>query len=401
MVNAHGICGAHASRHPDHRMAVGRPSVIAGLLLLCLGGLVHAQQHTHSLTSGSACSSCSIRVIERLTIGSQSDPEIGGGMVRAAFGADSTLYVISDLLASPGVRTYSSTGKYTRLVGRLGQGPGEFRHAWRIASSQVGELFVHDIDGTVQVYGADGRFRRVLRGLIRPVTDPVVIGDTLIAIVAGTTRPRSIPDRDVILYSAATGEVVGGTGPASDLQPGEPRPIAAVFPSSTGRLWILERPGAGTNALERWTVSGEIELRIQPVSGWHHGVRGAPRTTNATIGRVWEDTARGLLWIKSQVSDPSYRDPFPSPQPGQPYPRYYFDAGEMNRRWNSIITVFDIARGLAVAHLLLDEHVYQFLADGRLVTMRESDDGYQWMEILRLQLTGYSSDHQTLGAHRF
>jgi hypothetical protein len=375
--------------HQLQSVPVGRALAIAGLPLLCFSAIVHGQ--TRALTGASACPACSIQVVERLPIGSPSDPEIGGGMVRATLGADATIFVISDLLDSPGVRRYSAAGKYAGLAGRFGQGPGEFRHAWRITSNRIGELYVHDIDGTVQVFGSDGRFRRVLRGLIRPVTDPIIIDDTLLAIVAGSTRPRAVPDRDVILYSAVTGEVAGGTGPVSDLRPGQPKPVAAVFPSSNGRVWILERAGGGgANAIERWTISGTVELRIEPAPGWHGGVRGAPRAANASVGRVWEDTDRGLLWIKSQIADPAYRDPFSAPRPGQPYPRYYFDAGEMNRRWNSIITVFDIARGLAVAHLHLDQHVYDFLGDGRIVTMKESDDGYQWVEILRLQLAGYS-----------
>lgn len=359
--------------------------MVAGLLASV--GAASAAAQVVEVGGAAVCATCRIVIEDRLVLGAADDPEIGGAMVRAALGNGGRVHVISDLLPSPGIRTYDAGGRYSGLVGRPGAGPGEFRHAWRIATGAGGELYVHDTSGLVQVFGPDGGFRRTLRGPVLPSADPVIVGDSLLVIVSAGIRPTEVSDRDVFVYRADTGRLVGGTGP--HVPADGRRASLAVFASGRERIWILHRPG-GEHGLERWTLSGTRQLRMTFTPGWHSAVPGAARASGATVGRVWEDTSHGLLWMKSQVDDPSYRSPFPEPRPGEPFPRYWFDAGEMNRRHDSIISVIDISRGVVLAHLYLDEHVYQFLEDGRLVTMRESEDGYQWVELIRLGLAGHT-----------
>lgn len=48
----------------------------------------------------------------------------------------------------------------------------------------------------------------------------------------------------------------------------------------------------------------------------------------------------------------------------------------------------DPDRGQVLAHRMLDAYVHAVLLDGRLVVMDEAESGYQWAEVLRLELVG-------------
>lgn len=98
-----------------------------------------------------------VELVERLRVGALSGPteEIFGNVSSVAIGAEGTLYVLDTQV--PAIRRYDATGEYLGVVGREGEGPGEYRQPMDIEALPNGGLAVWDA-GTlrVSVFGPDG-----------------------------------------------------------------------------------------------------------------------------------------------------------------------------------------------------------------------------------------------------
>lgn len=356
-----------------------------------LAGLTLASCDSQSvtITGQSVCNACEIVVAGRLALGSSSDSAGPAGPSRVALGRpDNSFYVVSDQLPAMGVIMYSADGRYLGRLARRGQGPGEIARAARVASAGNGELFVYDLAGSaIHVFGPDREYRRTLRGIAQPVDDPLIIGDSIVVVQTGSTRPRNAPDRDVVLYDARSGVLIRGMGPRSDLRPDQAPAVNHVAQSEGAMLWLVQ---TASDRIERWSLGDEPVVSFQWAEGWARFARPSGSEPRAMLARAWEDPQTGLLWVASTARNPGYRPP-PAPPvtPGQPLPSGHLDPQQLNARLNTIISVVDVARHALLAHLEIDEYVHQFLPDGRLVVMKEADDGNQRIEVVRLQLRGY------------
>ncbi len=357
------------------------------VLLLAWPGLASAQP----ISGRPHCPQCEIVVSERLALGAVTDEAGPAGLSWVALGlSDGAFHVVSIQLPAVGVLVYASDGGFVGPLARRGQGPGELGLPSRLASSPNGEVFVYDLAGSsVHVFGSHRAFRRMFRGVVPPEV-AVVIGDTILVVLAGSARSREVPDREVVVYDARSGTAIRGIGPQSDLRPDRSSTVTHVAGSSDESIWLVR---AGDRLIERWSLQGERIASIEWSADWLRSARpGAADDRGARLLHVWEDSRTGLLWVTSTVRDPDYRPP-PEGLPARgPLPSGYLDPRQVNARLNTVISVIDLDRGEAVAHLEIDEHVHQFLVDGRVTVMREADNGHQWIEVLRLELRGYP-DH--------
>jgi hypothetical protein len=341
------------------------------------------------LSGQAVCSTCEIVVADRLALGALSDPAGPAGPSRVALGrSDNSFYVLSDQVPVMGVIVYSAEGRYAGALARRGQGPGEIMLAARVASAASGELYVYDLArSSIHVFGPDRDFRRTLHGIVQPIGDPLVLGDSIIAVLTGTARPRNASGQPVVLYDARSGALIRGMGPSSDLRPDQVPALNHIAQSEGATLWLVH---AASGRIERWSLADQPVVSFRFADNWARFARASGAEPRATISRAWEDPQTGLLWITSVARDPGYRPP-PGPPvlPGQPLPRGILDPQQVNARVNTIISVVDVRRRAVVAHFEIAEHVHQILPDGRLVVMQEADDGYQWIEVITLQLRGY------------
>lgn len=86
-----------------------------------------------------------------------------GPNVDAGFTPDSSLWVT----AGPEVVVLDRLDRLQRRVGRSGDGPGEFRLAFRLGISADGTPFVSDFSGRLSQFAADGRLTRSIASLAR------------------------------------------------------------------------------------------------------------------------------------------------------------------------------------------------------------------------------------------
>lgn len=339
------------------------------------------------LSGEPSCQACEIRIADRVVLGSMDDSVSPSGRSQVILGEDGGFFLISEQLSLPGVLRYGPDGSFRGVLGRQGQGPGEMGRPWRLGGTSGGVLYVFDaLLSAVHVFGPDGEWERTLRPVVNPIQGPVPVGDSVMALVAASTGPSAAAGHDVVLYDARSGELLGGMGPERPPEAGRTRVVTSLAPARDGALWL----GQGSlGVLERWTLSGERTSLLEWAEGWPRFARPDGGTGAFLGGHLWEDPGSGLLWVVSSSPNPSYvASPEDTVLPGQPLPVGFLDPAALNNRHRTIVTVVDPDRGQVLAHRMLDAYVHAVLLDGRLVVMDEAESGYQWAEVLRLELVG-------------
>jgi hypothetical protein len=145
---------------PTREMLVKAAPTIkrAAILLVCVASQSQAQQ-TVRIPTADVPLSLGARVA--FTVGSDDghEAEAFGSVGGVTFDAAENLYVLDRVNAR--VVVFDSTGRFVRMFGRRGRGPGEFGAPQHITTTASGEIAVTDVGNrAVLVFGADGRFRR-------------------------------------------------------------------------------------------------------------------------------------------------------------------------------------------------------------------------------------------------
>ena len=342
----------------------------------------------HPISGNPSCASCRIEVAGRVSLGSRNDSVSVPDSPRVAVGRDGLFYAVSARRALAGPLIYDSRGALRRPMGRRGSGPGEFGPTSSVAVAPSGELYVRDIQTGLQVFGADGTFRRNLP-LPHASFNMALIGDSVVAI-AGGTRPAAAPDRSVHLYSAKSSKLIAGIGPAMDLRRDRPPALVFVAPSGADGLWLVQEG----QTISRWTLAGTKTIQFDWQTGWlgqlDRRYARVPAQQAGPLYLVWEDTRNRLLWVLSKVADPDFKDTMAPLKEGAPIPPEMYSAKRYNDLSNSVVSVIDLARNVLISSTVLPESVYHWTEDGRAVVMQEATDGYAWIEVLSLRLTGFS-----------
>ncbi len=332
---------------------------------------------------------CTIPLTERLRL----DPDAAQGPVpgwpRVAVVQSGMLFLASELEA--GLRVYRRDGTPVfDWADSIGQLP-----VIRIVAGRTGELFLDGGQIGILVFGPAGDYRRQLSYVPSPLTNLVVVGDTVLAVVGGR-RPLQAPDRAVHLYSAVTGAFIRGLGPIEDLRPGQLPGTVSVAVSGDSALWMIHPP----NRASRWALDGSLINALRWDAGWMSFVDEGFSSVDAEDGHVlhdlWDDPARGLLWVLSVVDDPRAQNTLPPARGTETIPASFFDPSRLNRSKTSIISVLDTVNWDIVAHRSIDEAGYQFLTDGRVLIMVHESNGSTAVELLSFGLScstgGFSSN---------
>lgn len=363
----------------------------AAVLWISASGL--AAQDTRVVTGVPTCTTCVIREVDRVPLGSRDDTNVAvAGIARAAQDGCGTVYLQFDMAPASFVPAYDGTsGVFLRTIGRRGEGPGEMIRAWRIAASSD-ELFVQDQRGLINVFTPAGRFSRLLRDVSIPLLDLEVLGDTLLAGVGSTPRAGVEGGSLVHLYDAETGEFVRGTGPAPPPTTSHRGDVVSVTSADEGGVWMIERP----NRISRWSAAEGRRLdALEFASDWLGHVDGRLQAIRADEGYVlhdlWLDPVHALLWVVSVVDDPATSASGTSSTAPGPVGQARFGPAHLNRVKTTIISVVDPGQASVLAHYEMDEAAMQVIRDGRVVVMQADSDGFEWVELVRLRLSGLPS----------
>jgi len=285
---------------PCARPGAARRTVVCFALSLVLAGEVVSQAR-HEIPSELLCPACSIEASHVVTL---YDPDGSTSpQLIASVAVDSEdRYYVTPLFSRGEVAVYDATGRLAKVVGRSGDGPGEFRLPVLVGVDGFDSVHVFEpTRRSIFTPGAES-FSRLTNHHEVVVQQALTLrnGDDIVQNVRALNLAEPLH-----LIESTSGTVVRSFGAA------EPEPIETRTPlgfyrqiaEGSAGVWV-----ARTNRyyVERWTRTGELALVLsravnwfKPWDGvWSHPYRFRPEPR---LRAIWEDE-QGRVWIVVQVA---------------------------------------------------------------------------------------------------
>ena len=291
---------------------------------------------------------------------------------------------------------YAANGRYLGTLGRLGDGPGEYRNAKMLLHGPGDSVTILSSNTMAVISTASGMGRSAPIGMTVMPDALTRLSDN--RLVFNTHYPRSpsfvMLGRD-LKQEAAFGPVMA-SGPDKDGNFDEP--IHRLAASRLGGFWAAKIEYV--RRIERWLPNGAVAQRLDSLVPWF------PRYTSrdATFQDGWrvvftrrplprvlsiqEDVA-GRIWVLGSAADRQWT-PAPDVPPLTTYEEYqaYVPATDPHRHADAIVDVIDGSSGRSLGAWRFHECFSSFAASGIVLRMREDDDGVRVAEAWRLELQG-------------
>lgn len=347
---------------------------------IIVGPTTADSQSRSAIVGGPVCAQCRIEFQVIATLGGPSDSvdlDLHSRVVRDKHGR---FYTVP---TRPGkVAVYEEDGRLTAVVGRLGDGPGEFRSVSSIAIGPGDSLFVFS-SPRVTVFSPSGRFvrTRMIPGSFRVRSAAVLADGSMIlqglvnsAAEFGLPFHRLPPAGDVLRSFGAPADASFVWRSVYD----EARRFATAGDSV---LWSSK---LSHYLLEEWTLDGSARRSIERKVEWFAPWTWTPgRETDVRIaapdphisGVTVDDS--GLLWVSAQVKDQAWRQRRPSETP--------IGAAEYAEAVDTMIEVIDPARPALLASRRLPGVIWMIDSDLAAEYVEDSA-GFTIVRVLRLRL---------------
>lgn len=320
-----------------------------------------ADPHRHTIQSA-----------RTVTIGSADGPDLlEYHPVTVAIDSRGRFY-LTTALALHEVKVFDGSGRFLRVIGREGEGPGEFRRISALVITPGDSLYVLD-NGNSRLTAFSPA-----HGMVR--TAPLPFGvdypkvhylpNDLLLVNANVRTPEllGLPLHIV----APDGEHVRSFGSTD-------RAFRPDFPQFLRRWTALSRDGTVWSAypkqyvLERWTRSGRLVERLTVEAEWfepylefRYPTPDQPAFPN--VQSIYEDAA-GLIWCALVVPDEDWAEGLGEPRVSEGQP--YYEVEDLAAVYDTRLDVIDPRTRRVLASHLLDGYPIQFLADGKMITYRE------------------------------
>ena len=295
---------------------------------------------TKRISPSSNCDGCSIELFRVATISDSIERgALPDQMIHTMGDPSRGIFVTSRERTK--VFAFRSAGQSVSVIGRAGDGPGEFRSARRLFVGPGDSLFVSDWgNGRISVFSPDDKFVRTQR---LPNFPSFALDDGRFVV---TDQLESGRGERPLLLMGKDGALVGSFGP--EIPSG--RPPQRLFerrlgaPARDGGVWAVA-PGRYT--LERWdAATGALRASIPIHTAWFAETAAWPADERvrppAVIESLWEDRD-GLVWFLIRVADSHWK-----PR-AQPNVERAVDAVEYDQTYDWMVEVVDPRSGAVLA----------------------------------------------------
>jgi hypothetical protein len=363
-------------------------TILPALFLLFFQPDLHAQTvETIVIPPDPVCLECFVQVELVVSLGEE-DGEGFLDFPRAAAVSSDHYFIVNSSLASE-IRVFDLDGRFERVLGRAGEGPGEYRVILGLNVSKGDSLHVTDMVNLRRtVLSPDLEVARSHRLPTRPVLRgclPLEDGGCLLngMVFTNTGKMRLLHRLDV------NGKVVrsfSDSVPASiEMRAGPTATVRTpVLMDETTIIaahlsdFILEEHDLGLGDPRR--------LFLLTDRDWRSNTPTAPPGTYPGIMDVRVDD-QGRLWLLVRVGDPNWEEVVEQRRPGLGR-RAPPKVGDLNGYWDSVIEVIDLETRRVLARERLPQYFTQFLESGDLVGFRITQDYGAVVEVYDLQLRG-------------
>ena len=273
----------------------------------------------------------------------------------------------------PRIRFYTSGGRLESIVGRGGEGPGEYWQPMPVVELPNGRLAVFDDrNGRLSILEADGTFlnsahfpHEVL--LAHPLSDSVLL-------VNGTVRTRERTGNPFHLVHI-DGTILDSFGPEASLLPGAEEPGYRHISVIDERRFLATAMSGRPYRIELW--DGRSVRAVWTRAAEWFPERLPPGESGPGVAGLHLDGSR--LWTIVDVPDSAYT-------PAPPGTRVVADAQYRDSRWDTVVELVDLALGEVVASQRFDQHIHRLLWDGTALRLAADDLGGSLYQILALRL---------------
>lgn len=384
-------------------------AAISGSLAAQSFALAQANSAVVRRISGSGCNGCIVAASRIARLGRAADQEVlTKWPVRVVRNSRGHYFV-----ASPGsdarVFKYDSTGRFLKLIGRRGQGPGEFTGISDIAISAGDSLLVFARGNRLLVFSSEDRFAREVRLELsaRSIPSGGFLRDGRI-VTSGVTTKASGVGLALHLLSVEGTYLRGVCGP-SVLRDGRNQPLLnrVFWLAPDDGVWAIE---PGNYRIERCDVTGQTTMilvgqpawtNIRPVSELDakapqpiamirtkkipggkeadHGIS-APLSRDilpvTAFDNIWTDSI-GRVWLSARVPDIDWRTSLgPNGERDE-----YSDA-----LYDTQVEIIDPRTAQVIASTRLPFRTVDALGGNRLAASAESPEGLLVIDIWQLSV---------------
>jgi hypothetical protein len=272
---------------------------------------------------------------------------------------------------------FDSAGRFVRVIGREGGGPGEYRHASVLLIDSHDTLFVVDRPGArVSVLAPDFTYVRSftapLANAAVMLTDGVMVLNADVEDASRLGKPHHVFDR-VGNYLRSFSE------PSTAILPGQfSGTMRRMTPAAGGGFWSV--PVAGSYTLERWSADGTLQMTLVRDAAWFPHARNprlaysADQPPSPRIVSISEDDL-GRLWVAVRVHDPRWKEAvtFDTRRGGEA--AMVARISNPDRANDTIIEVIDGSTGQLLVSQRFDDSWLQFVQPDRILKQSATRDG--------------------------
>jgi hypothetical protein len=280
------------------------------------------------------------------------------------------------------VAVFDEVGRIRRILGRAGEGPGEFRFVRSVAAIDT-TLFVLDIGNhRVQRFSLPAETLRGQTTLpVRPNYMAVLESGTFI-VNAFLYDPEVVGQLYHVVDSS--GRVVGSFGYDGEIVRADQQftRLRSLAPRSRDSFWAANMT---RYRLEAWNVDGRRIRTLERNADWFAPHASAPRYDGSaapapTIPAIHQDSL-GLLWVLISVADPEWRSAVRS-NADDP------SRSDVDRRlfYDTIIEVIDPTSATLLGTHRLDAYVTTFAGSRLIAVDEELPNGEPAIGVFQLDL---------------
>lgn len=373
-----------SARDPAVRMA--RILAMVASLHPSLG----AGQSATIIPEAASCATCRITTVRQVVLDeTEAYPILTVPIVVRTDQRDRIWVLLPDALPA----LYSNEGRFVRLVGRKGRGPGEFAIPYEIFPAGADSIVVLDA-GTrrATVFDLDlrpTRYMRVPWGL-RPVLAQQWPRRAVAAALVRTPAASGFPLHTVRFDGAEIG-ISASFGRSGEALPPDGYEITYLpFPSrSPERFWTAERD---RYRLTEWSAEGRALRTLARAPDWFRspvslGI-GTPTTPPPPSIVDAQEDDDGLLWVVVHRPKRTWQRAWPATRGSD---HVLANDVRYDQLYDTVIEVIDPRGPSVVARRTMPDHLVALLRGRRAVAYRTTDDGDRTISILTLVLEGRAS----------
>ena len=352
---------------------------------MAAGPFASRQPRTIVVPDTPSCPRCSLELTRIVTIG-QSGDSISPDLYATVARSSANRYFVAPIDVPGAIGVYDQRGRLTGIIGRSGQGPGEFREISVLKMDRADSLYVYDpANSRVTVYTPELRVARIVRVPFTGVVDfaPLPKGEIVVSAANRTADMAGISFHILSPDGARIRSFGTSTAPIGPRDALERR---RIFASNRGELIATAE---NRYDREQWSVTGANTLVVQRRPEWF-----PPRRTGATVNILAErpvpivtgawEAPNGLMWARIDVAA---RDWKPMWRPGEP--ERSISTADHTRLIDTILEVIDPQTGRIVASQRIDVPLKRFFGDGFTFSHREDSLGYRSIDVWALRVAGW------------